>query len=200
MLLTVPVAAVLYAFMRPGTEHDLVPEALRAAYVAGSFVLGAICSGIAGYMGMYVSIRANIRTAAAARTSLNRGLRIALRGGAFSGLFVVAMSLLGVGGLFAALAALGTPPEHIPFLIAGYGFGASFVALFAQFGGGIYTKAAVVGDTVGDPCKDTAGPCLHVVFKLLSTITLVLAPLFISLAMQRRRGWKEESVCSACLR
>lgn len=152
-LLTVPVAAVLYvlyAFVRPGTAHDLVPEALLAAYVAGSFVLGAICSGIAGYMGMYVSIRANIRTAAAARTSLNRGLRIALRGGAVSGLFVVAMSLLGVGGLFAALAALGTPPEHIPFLIVGYGFGASFVALFAQLGGGIYTKAADVGaDLVG---------------------------------------------------
>ncbi|MCK6562644.1 sodium-translocating pyrophosphatase [candidate division KSB1 bacterium] len=152
-LLTVPVAAVLYvlyAFVRPGTAHDPVPEVLLAAYVAGSFVLGAICSGIAGYMGMFVSIRANIRTASAARTSLNRGLRIALRGGAVSGLFVVAMSLLGVGGLFAILKALGTKPEHIPFLIVGYGFGASFVALFAQLGGGIYTKAADVGaDLVG---------------------------------------------------
>ena len=65
-----------------------------------SFLAGALCSAIAGYIGMFVSIRANIRTAAAAMTSLNRALQIALRGGAVSGLFVVAMSLLGVGGLF----------------------------------------------------------------------------------------------------
>jgi K(+)-stimulated pyrophosphate-energized sodium pump len=99
---------------------------------------------------MWVSIRANIRTAAAVRTSLNDGLRIALRGGAVSGLFVVAMSLLGVGGLYALLQAMGHDPQKIPFTIVGYGFGASFVALFAQLGGGIYTKAADVGaDLVG---------------------------------------------------
>jgi K(+)-stimulated pyrophosphate-energized sodium pump len=151
--LTIPVAAVLYilyAFIRPGSEHDPVSTAELAIYVAGSFILGAICSGIAGYMGMFVSIRSNIRTASASRTSLNRGLQIALRGGAVSGLFVVAMSLLGVGGLFAILSAVGVKAEHIPFLIVGYGFGASFVALFAQLGGGIYTKAADVGaDLVG---------------------------------------------------
>lgn len=151
--LTIPVAAVLYilyAFVRPGSEHDPVPTVELALYVAGSFILGAICSGIAGYMGMFVSIRANIRTASASRTSLNRGLQIALRGGAVSGLFVVAMSLLGVGGLFAILEAFGVEARYIPFLIVGYGFGASFVALFAQLGGGIYTKAADVGaDLVG---------------------------------------------------
>jgi len=99
---------------------------------------------------MWVSIRANIRTAAAVRTSLNQGLRIALRGGAVSGLFVVAMSLLGVGGLYALLQMMGHDPQKIPFTIVGYGFGASFVALFAQLGGGIYTKAADVGaDLVG---------------------------------------------------
>jgi K(+)-stimulated pyrophosphate-energized sodium pump len=115
-----------------------------------SFVFGALCSVIAGYVGMWVSIRANIRTASAVRTSLNDGLRIALRGGAVSGLFVVAMSLLGVGGLYALLQAMGHDPQKIPFTIVGYGFGASFVALFAQLGGGIYTKAADVGaDLVG---------------------------------------------------
>jgi K(+)-stimulated pyrophosphate-energized sodium pump len=99
---------------------------------------------------MWVSIRANIRTAAAVRTSLNDGLQIAMRGGAVSGLFVVAMSLLGVGGLFALLEVLGQDPQKIPFTIVGFGFGASFVALFAQLGGGIYTKAADVGaDLVG---------------------------------------------------
>ena len=151
--LTIPVAAILYilyAFIRPGSEHDPVAPSLLATYVAGSFILGAICSAIAGYIGMFVSIRANIRTASASRTSLNRGLQIALRGGAVSGLFVVAMSLLGVGGLFAILSAVGVKSHDIPFLIVGYGFGASFVALFAQLGGGIYTKAADVGaDLVG---------------------------------------------------
>jgi K(+)-stimulated pyrophosphate-energized sodium pump len=121
-----------------------------AFWTTFSFVLGAVCSVIAGYVGMWVSIRANIRTAAAVRSSLNDGLQIAIRGGAVSGLFVVAMSLLGVGGLFALLEALGHDAQKIPFTIVGFGFGASFVALFAQLGGGIYTKAADVGaDLVG---------------------------------------------------
>jgi K(+)-stimulated pyrophosphate-energized sodium pump len=128
-----------------------------ALYVTASFLLGALSSGIAGYVGMWVSIRSNIRVAAAAMTSLNDALQTALRGGAVSGLFTVAMSLLGVGGLFAALTSFapagmdaGEWAQHIPFLIVGYGFGASFVALFAQLGGGIYTKAADVGaDLVG---------------------------------------------------
>src|SRR5438128_10966117 len=99
---------------------------------------------------MFVSIRANLRTASAVRSSLNRALQLALRGGAVSGLFVVAMSLLGVGGLFVVLRAFGVAEEKIPLLIVGYGFGASLVALFAQRGGGIYTKAADVGaDLVG---------------------------------------------------
>jgi len=82
---------------------------------------------------------------------VNEGLQVALRGGAVSGLMVVAMSLLGVGGLFALVKyTTSVNPIHIPFLIVGYGFGASFVALFAQLGGGIYTKAADVGaDLVG---------------------------------------------------
>src|SRR5712692_1108771 len=113
------------------------------------FLTGAICSGLAGYIGMFVSIRANLRTAAAAMTSLNKALQIALRGGAVSGLTVVSMSLLGVGGLFYLFG--GTHDyEHVPLQIVGFGFGASFVALFAQLGGGIYTKAADVGaDLVG---------------------------------------------------
>jgi len=121
-----------------------------ALCTTASFIAGAACSLIAGYVGMWVSIRTNIRTASAARTSLNDALRIALRGGAVSGLFVCSMSLIGVGGLFALLKTLGFPYEKIPFMIVGYGFGASFVALFAQLGGGIYTKAADVGaDLVG---------------------------------------------------
>ncbi|MEK7657004.1 MAG: sodium/proton-translocating pyrophosphatase, partial [Elusimicrobiota bacterium] len=97
--------------------------------------------------------RTNIRAASAARRSLNEALQTALRGGAVSGLTVVAMSLLGVGGLFILLGGSSGDPEImklVPLKIVGFGFGASFVALFAQLGGGIYTKAADVGaDLVG---------------------------------------------------
>jgi K(+)-stimulated pyrophosphate-energized sodium pump len=141
---------LLYAFVRTPSPADPVPPVQMAFWTTFSFVLGALCSVIAGYVGMWVSIRANIRTAAAVRSSLNEALKIAMRGGAVSGLFVVAMSLLGVGGLYALLDYLGHDPQKIPFTIVGYGFGASFVALFAQLGGGIYTKAADVGaDLVG---------------------------------------------------
>src|SRR5213594_2036104 len=141
---------VLYAFVRSPNPADPVPPLPLAFWTTLSFLFGAACSVIAGYIGMWVSIRANIRTAAAVRSSLNDALRIALRAGAVSGLFVVAMSLLGVGGLYALLEYLGHDPQKIPFTIVGYGFGASFVALFAQLGGGIYTKAADVGaDLVG---------------------------------------------------
>jgi K(+)-stimulated pyrophosphate-energized sodium pump len=116
-----------------------------------SFVLGAICSLAAGFCGMWVSIRTNIRAASACRSSLNKGLQIALRGGAVTGLSVVSLSLLGVGILFLIFG--GLDPAHtkdVPTQIVAFGFGASFVALFAQLGGGIYTKAADVGaDLVG---------------------------------------------------
>src|SRR5258708_36679636 len=98
---------------------------------------------------MYCSIRANIRTASAARTSLNKALQMALRGGSVTGLVVVALSLLGVGSLFLFFGGL-EHPEAVPYQLVGFGFGASLVALFAQLGGGIYTKAADVGaDLVG---------------------------------------------------
>jgi K(+)-stimulated pyrophosphate-energized sodium pump len=114
-----------------------------------SFLIGATCSALAGQTGMWVSIRSNIRTASAARTSLGKALQIALRGGAVTGLIVVALSLLGVGILFLAFGGLKNP-QQTPYQLVGFGFGASLVALFAQLGGGIYTKAADVGaDLVG---------------------------------------------------
>jgi K(+)-stimulated pyrophosphate-energized sodium pump len=114
-----------------------------------SFLIGATCSALAGQTGMWVSIRSNIRTASAARTSLGKALQIALRGGAVTGLIVVALSLLGVGLLFLLFGGL-SHPQQTPFQLVGFGFGASLVALFAQLGGGIYTKAADVGaDLVG---------------------------------------------------
>lgn len=143
---------ILYMFARTPTAGDPASPAALALWTTISFVLGASCSVAAGYMGMWVSIRANIRTAAAATREMNGALQTALRGGAVSGFFVVGMSLLGVAGLFAFIDWLGVVNDirKIPLLIVGYGFGASFVALFAQLGGGIYTKAADVGaDLVG---------------------------------------------------
>lgn len=143
---------IMYAFIRTPNEHDPANPTQLALWTTISFVLGALCSVAAGYMGMWVAIRSNIRTAAAATRGLNGALQISLRGGAVSGFFVVALSLLGVAGLFLIVNAAGVTenPSQIPLLIVGYGFGASFVALFAQLGGGIYTKAADVGaDLVG---------------------------------------------------
>ncbi|OFW09388.1 MAG: sodium-translocating pyrophosphatase [Acidobacteria bacterium RIFCSPLOWO2_12_FULL_59_11] len=143
---------ILYAFVRAHNEHDPASPAALALWTTISFLFGASCSVAAGYMGMWVAIRANIRTAVAATKDMNSALQTALRAGAVSGFFVVAMSLLGVAGLFTLVRGMGVTDDDtkIPLLIVGYGFGASLVALFAQLGGGIYTKAADVGaDLVG---------------------------------------------------
>ncbi len=117
---------------------------------AVAFLVGAFCSGLAGYIGMYVAVRANLRTAAAAaRGGVREAVAVALRGGAVSGFLIVALSLLGVAAIFYAYGGA-SKTDLVPFLIVGFGFGASFVALFAQLGGGIYTKAADMGaDLVG---------------------------------------------------
>jgi K(+)-stimulated pyrophosphate-energized sodium pump len=116
-----------------------------------AFLVGAAASGLAGYIGMYISVRSNSRTASAATRSLKEAITVSLRGGAVSGFLVVALSLLGVSSIFFIYGeVLGNSTAITPFLIVGFGFGASFVALFAQLGGGIYTKAADVGaDLVG---------------------------------------------------
>jgi len=117
-----------------------------------AFLVGAIASMASGIIGMYISVRSNVRAAAAARRSLVEAVQVAMRGGAVSGFLVVALSLLGVWGIFVAYETFvgEVTVAEAPFLIVGFGFGASFVALFAQLGGGIYTKAADVGsDLVG---------------------------------------------------
>ena len=114
-----------------------------------AFWIGAACSALSGYIGMYVAVKSNSRTASAATRSLGEALMVSLRGGAVSGFLVVALSLLGVSLVFTIYGGLSNP-ALAPSLIVGFGFGASFVALFAQLGGGIYTKAADVGaDLVG---------------------------------------------------
>ncbi|HLG23938.1 MAG TPA: sodium-translocating pyrophosphatase [Candidatus Nanoarchaeia archaeon] len=114
-----------------------------------SFIFGAVSSAVAGIFAMWVSIRSNIRTASGASKSLGEAFKIAVRAGAVSGIVIVSLSILGVSLIYHFFSA-GIEATKVPFLIVGYGFGASFVALFAQLGGGIYTKAADVGaDLVG---------------------------------------------------
>lgn len=156
LLMSVTLAIALfvgYGLIRNHREFDPVPDSIQfATWITVSFILGALCSVLAGYVGMWISIRANIRTASSACFNLNETFQIALRAGGVSGLVVVAMSLLGLVALFVAvkLVTPGIDLVKIPLLIVGYGFGASFVALFAQVAGGIYTKAADVGaDLVG---------------------------------------------------
>jgi len=114
-----------------------------------AFLVGAFCSAISGFIGMYIAVKSNVRCAAGAQKSLKEAVTIALRGGAVSGFLITALSLIGVTAIFFAFGG-GSKPQIAPHLIVGFGFGASFVALFAQLGGGIYTKAADMGaDLVG---------------------------------------------------
>ena len=119
-------------------------------YTAVLFIAGALFSGLAGYIGMNVSVRANVRTAAAAKTGLANALDVAFKGGSVTGLSVVGLSLLGVSGAYIVLHFMGIEADKIPHLLIGFGFGASLISLFARLGGGIFTKAADVGaDLVG---------------------------------------------------
>ncbi len=141
------VAAVLF-FLTTGSTTTKFDLAWRTAI---AFLVGAICSGISGYIGMTVAVKANSRTASAATRSLGEALMVSLRGGAVSGFLVVALSLLGISLIFLTYSVgAGNNIDKVPSLMVGFAFGASFVALFAQLGGGIYTKAADVGaDLVG---------------------------------------------------
>jgi K(+)-stimulated pyrophosphate-energized sodium pump len=140
--------AVLLAFMGFRDPENNSP------FVAISFIVGAVCSALAGLIGMRVATKANVRTTHGARTSLGEGLKVAFAGGSVMGLGVVGLGLLGLGTLLLIFGnAIGTDSDSIAkvmTIITGFSFGASSIALFARVGGGIYTKAADVGaDLVG---------------------------------------------------
>ena len=175
---------LMYLFKEPIPGPNSLSSLSMALITASTFLVGAGCSAVAGYAGMWVSVRANVRVAAAARRCYNESIQLCFRAGAFASLINVSLVVLGISGiiLFLRLLFPGLPLTAFPLLLVGFGFGSSLVAMFAQLGGGIYTKGADVGadlvgkvevgipeddprnpaviaDLVGDNVGDCAGQC-----------------------------------------
>jgi len=140
------VASIIAVILFVALSHTMEGGYFDSGMIAIGFLAGAVCSAVAGYIGMFVSTRANVRVAQAASSGVRKALTVAFRGGAVTGLAVVGLALLGTSVFYMIFGG----GAHAVDLVVGYGFGASLISLFARIGGGIYTKAADVGaDLVG---------------------------------------------------